>query len=123
MIITVGVTVGFEEPAPDPAFAGRVGLFLPALENAGDGLESQLPRFRAVQMQPLFVAALLKGTARDSAHSLKYAVLQGGCTPRRPEVNGDKRGLESQAIKADQHIATPAAVRGLAPCLHAFIVE
>src|SRR5947209_7639489 len=44
VVVAVGVAVALEEPAPVATFAAGVGLLLPALEDAGDGLQGGPPR-------------------------------------------------------------------------------
>lgn len=42
MVVAIGIGIGFQQPAPVASFAGRVGVFLPAFENTGDGLNGGL---------------------------------------------------------------------------------
>src|ERR1043166_9049352 len=44
VVVTVGVDVGFDEPTPGALLVAGLRLFLPALHDAGDGLDRLLPR-------------------------------------------------------------------------------
>src|SRR6185437_4009684 len=107
VVVAVGVGIALQQPAPRTPFAAGVGLFLPALEDAGHRLQRRAACLGILKVQAQFVRSLLHDDARQGADGLEETVFQSGSPPRRPQVKGDARRLERQAIEFDAHGSCP----------------
>src|SRR5262249_46316992 len=65
VVVAVSVGVPLQEPAPAAAFAGRVGILLPALEYTGQGLQRRAPCLWISHMDTPLVEGLLDLDARQ----------------------------------------------------------